>query len=90
MNFLTYEELEILITSIFPSDKALIVSKYLSERIIYNKNNIYVFNGDNITYALREDENIKPIDFVLKMCQIIIESSYKKLTKEQQGLMAMK
>ena len=66
MKFLTYEEIEILITSIYPTDKATIMAKYLSCQVIYNKNNIYVFNENNITYSLREDENIKTIDIILK------------------------
>ena len=83
-NFLTNEELEILITSVFTNERAKIISSKIKDFILINGETLYILQK-NITY---KEDSIKVN--IITMISELIENSFKALPILERDLIIMK
>ena len=65
-DLLNYNEIDLLIKSDFPNERAMIITNKLKNYIFICDNIVYVFNTDTITYKQIEDSiGNKKDDFII-------------------------
>jgi hypothetical protein len=74
-DLLTYRELEVLIVSDRPVEKAQLVSSHLLNYIFINKKELYTYNLEHVLYNMRE---YKP-SYINSIVAIFIDKSFNEL-----------
>ena len=83
-DLLNYNEIDLLIRSDFPNERAMIITNKLKNYIFICDNIVYVFNTDTITYKQIEDSiGNKKDDFIISKISCYIESSIKNLNEHE-------
>ena len=83
-DLLNYNEIDLLIRSDFPNERALIITNKLKHYIFIYENIVYVFNKDTITYKQIEDSiGNKKDDFIISKISCYIEASIKNLNEHE-------
>ena len=73
-DLLNYNEIDLLIRSDFPNERAMIITNKLKNYIFIFENIVYVFNKDTITYKQIEDSLIILLNFAyIIFCHIMTE-----------------
>ncbi len=83
-SLLTRENLEVLITSCFPNEKAKIISTNLIQKCFIYKKHFYVYQ-ENVTYKKISCDEMK--SKIYKITTQLIEDSFKGLNDENQRLL---
>ena len=77
-DLLNYNEIDLLIRSDFPNERALIITNKLKNYIFIYENIVYDFYKDTITYKQVEDSiGNKKYDFIISKISCYIEASIK-------------
>ena len=83
-DLLNYNEIDLLIRSDFPNERAMIITNKLKNYIFIYENIVYVFNKDTITYKQIEDSiGNKKDDFIISKISCYIETSIKNLNEHE-------
>ena len=86
-NTLNFDELEILITSVLPNERATTLACKLNHKIIINKEQLYIFNKTDKLYAKTKKDLEKSLYHI---STLLVEVSYKKLSSIERELLATK
>ena len=79
------KQIEGLITSFIPKTKIELLTEKLASKILFNKDNLYIFNSDNITYKIFEETKVMTQKkYVSTACRNLIQESYINLSKKEQ------
>lgn len=87
---LTFDELESLITDISPIDRARLIANKLSQRIIVNHGETYLYIDKTVSYKKIHYDNRSLHEYLLMITRILIIQSYKSLSEEQKDLLALR
>ena len=91
VELLTYEEFETMITSFIPLVKCELMRNKLSNRVLFNKGDLYLFQPNNILYKrVEETKEMNNEDLILSLCRNILQNSFINFNKEQQEVLQMK
>ena len=85
-DLLTFDEIEKLIISVRPNEKAKIISTKLLNYLLINNGNFYRFDIDKVLY-IKEDNND---DYVLTLITLFIDKSYENLAQKDQEIIQLK
>ena len=83
-DYLNYDDLEIMVNSIQPNKKAMIMSNKLKNYMLIHNENLYIIN-DNITYAKYEGNYQK---YLLQKITLLNELSFENLANKDQKLIS--
>lgn len=85
-DLLSFEEIEQLIISVRPNQKAQIISSKLLNYLLINNGNFYRFDIEKVLY-IKEDNND---DYILTLITLFIDKSYENLNQKDQEIIQLK
>jgi hypothetical protein len=85
-HFLSFDDIELLIISCMPNEKAKLISSKLLNYLLINNGMFYRFDDQSILYIKENNDN----DYIITLITLFIEQSFKHLSNEQKELLQLK
>ncbi len=85
-DFLTFDEIETLIISVKPNEKAKMISNKLLNYFIINNGTFYRFDDVSILYLKENNDN----DYILTFITLFIEKSFDNLSNDKKEILQLK
>ena len=88
-DLLTYVNIETLITSEFPNERAEIICNKLKVYLFNLDNQLYIFNKELVIYKKIQEDLFKKDDFIISKITKYIDESIKNLTEQEKLLLKL-
>ena len=85
-DLLNCDEIEKLIISVRPIEKAQIISHKLLNYLLINNGDFYRFDIDKVLYTKENNDD----DYILTLISFFIDESYRTLSSEKQEILQLK
>ena len=85
-DLLTFDEIEQLIISVRPNQKALIVSSKLINYLLINNDDFYRFDVEKVLYIKENNDD----NYLITLITLFIEESYNNLSSKDQEILQLK
>lgn len=85
-DLLDFDEVEKLIISVVPNEKAIIIANKLLNYLLIHKGDFYRFDVDNVLYIKEDNDD----DYILTNITSFIAKSYENLSQNEQEILKLK